>query len=185
MVQIRNTEYRYGFVAIVLHWVMAALLIGLVALGFYMVSLPDVGFDTRKLILILYHKELGVLAFLLAMVRLAWRVTNVLPELVETLPDWQKIAARFVHLSFYGLIFALPMTGWTMSSAAAIPVFFVGIMLPDLVPHDDYLFHAFMAIHKWLGYALTILIFIHVGAALRHHFLLKDATLRKMLPFVR
>src|SRR5690606_22077283 len=100
-----------GAVAIVLHWIMAVLLIALVASGLYMVRLPDVGFDIRKIALILYHKELGVLTFALVVARLAWRIGNTLPRLVDTLPDWQKVIARFVHLSFYALMLALPVTG--------------------------------------------------------------------------
>jgi hypothetical protein len=77
----------------------------LAALGLYMVTLPDVGFNTKKVTLVLYHKEFGLLVLVLLAMRLAWRVTHILPRLVEHLPDWQKIAARFVHLSFYALIF--------------------------------------------------------------------------------
>ena len=181
--RLKNTEQRYGAVAVLLHWLMALLLVALIALGLYMVSLPDVGFDSKKITLILYHKELGILALGLFAMRLAWRLGNVLPRLVATLPDWQKVIARFVHLCFYGLMFMLPVTGWLMSSAAGIPVSFVGLFdLPDLVSHDEYLFQTLIVIHKWLGYALIVLILIHVGAALRHHFLFKDETLKKMLP---
>jgi cytochrome b561 len=180
---LENTGQRYGAVAVLLHWLMALLLIALIALGLYMVGLPDVGFDSKKITLILYHKELGLLAFCLFAIRLAWRIGNVLPRLVTTLPDWQKVIARFVHLCFYGLMFALPVTGWLMSSAAGIPVSFLGLFgLPDLVAHDEFLFQAFIAAHMWLGYALVVLIVIHVGAALRHHFVFKDETLKKMLP---
>jgi cytochrome b561 len=181
MARIENTEDSYGAVAVALHWFMAAILIALVALGLYMVRLPDVGFDTTKITLILYHKEFGVLALALATLRLAWRVTNALPRLVENLPDWQKVVARFVHLCFYGLMFALPVTGWLMSSAAGFPVSFFGLFdLPDLIPYNDYLYQLFVAVHKWLGYALILLIIVHAGAALRHHFVFKDDTLRKM-----
>lgn len=183
MTPIRNTEDRYGAVAILLHWLMAFLMIGLVAWGFYMARLPDVGFDTRKITLIIYHKEVGLLVLLLFVLRLGWRITQVLPQLVAHLPDWQRIAARFVHLCFYALMFALPVSGWLMSSAAGIPVSLFGLfMLPDFLPQDDYLFQRLVDIHKWLGYLLMLLIFVHVGAALRHHFLFKDDTLRKMLP---
>ncbi len=179
----KNTQQGYGIVAIVLHWGMAALMIVLVAMGLYMVSLPDAGFDTRKITLILYHKELGVLALALAIARLCWRLGNVLPRLVDRLPDWQKVAARFVHLSFYGLMFALPITGWIMSSSAGLSVsVFDWIDLPDLVSRDDDLFALFIDIHKWLGYALIGLMLVHIGAALRHHFFFKDETLKKMLP---
>ena len=164
-----------------LHWLMAIVLSLLIVVGLYMVSLPDVGFDTKKIGLILYHKQLGVAALVLALLRLAWRVGNALPRLVETLPDWQKVIARFVHLCFYALMFALPVTGWIMSSAAGIPVSFFGLFdLPDLVSYDDRLFHLFIELHKWLGYALIVLILIHAGAALRHHLLFKDETLKKM-----
>jgi len=183
MSPIQNTEDRYGAVAIVLHWSMALLIIGLAALGLYMVTIPDAGFNTKKITLILYHKEFGLLALVLFALRLGWRVTQVLPKLAEHLPDWQMIAARFVHLCFYGLMFALPITGWLMSSAAGIPVSFFGFFtLPDFTHRSDYLFARLIDIHKWLGYALILLIAVHVGAALRHHFLLKDDTLRRMLP---
>lgn len=183
MMPIENTEDRYGAIAILLHWSMAILVIGLAVLGLYMVTLPDVGFNTRKIELILYHKEIGVAVLVLLAVRLAWRLTQTLPQLVAHLPEWQKVAARFVHLTFYALMFALPVTGCLMSSAAGIPVSFFGLfVLPDFIARDDYLFQRFIVVHKWLGYVLIFFIFIHVGAALRHHFIFKDDTLRKMLP---
>jgi cytochrome b561 len=182
MTPIGNTASRYGLVAVALHWLMAVLLVALLALGVFMVRLPDVGFDTMKITLILYHKDLGMLALALAALRLAWRVTNALPRLVEALPEWQKVVARFVHLSFYALMLALPITGWLMSSAAGFTVSFLELFdLPDLVARDDHLFQLFIAVHKWLGYALIPLLVLHAGAALRHHFLFKDDTLRKML----
>ena len=162
---------------------MAVLLIALIVIGVYMVQLPDVGFDTLKIRLILYHKALGLLALALAALRLAWRVTNVLPRLVENLPDWQKVVARFVHLSFYALMFTLPVTGWLMSSAGGFRISLLGLLyLPTFIGHDDYLFQVFITVHKWLGYTLAALIVVHACAALRHHFLEKDDTLRKMLP---
>jgi cytochrome b561 len=182
MLLIRNTENRYGTVAVGLHWLMAVLLISLVALGMYMVQLPDAGFDTRKITLILYHKDLGMLALALVILRLAWRVTGVLPALVARLPEWQKVVARFAHLSLYALMIALPVSGWLMSSAAGFPVTVLGILrVPDLIGHDDYLFQFFVAVHRWLSYALIALTGVHAVAALRHHFIFKDDTLRRML----
>jgi cytochrome b561 len=185
MMLFTNTNQRYGNVAIAFHWLMALLLIALIILGLYMISLPDVGFDKKKITLILYHKEWGITALWLALLRLAWRVGNILPELVAHIPDWQKVTARFVHLSFYGLMFGLPITGWLMSSAAGIPVYYFGVFkLPDFIAHDEYRFHALIDVHKWLSYALIACILVHAGAALRHHFLFRDDTLKKMLPEV-
>ena len=186
MTHLANTERRYGTVAIILHWLMAVLLIALIALGVYMASLPDVGFDTKKIALILYHKQLGILALVVAALRLAWRVGNALPQLVEELPEWQKVTALFVHLCFYGLMLALPITGWLLSSAAGFTVSFFGVFdLPDFVSHNDRLFHTFADIHRWLGYVLIVFILIHAVAALRHHVLFNDETLKKMLPEAR
>jgi cytochrome b561 len=183
MTRLANTERRYGTVAMALHWLMAVLLVSLVALGLYMVGLPEVGFDKKKITLILWHKEMGILALLLAALRLAWRLRSVLPRLVESIPDWQKVAARFVHLSFYALMLALPLTGWMMSSYTRIPVSFFGLFqLPDLVPYNERMFHTFIEIHKWLGYALIGFFCVHAGAAIRHHWVSRDDTLRKMLP---
>jgi cytochrome b561 len=183
MTQLKNSARRYGAVAMALHWLMAVLLSVLVVLGLYMTRLPDVGFDTWKIRLILYHKQLGVLALLLVTLRLLWRIGNVLPHLVKTLPDWQKVVARFVHLCFYALMLALPVTGCLMSSAAGIPVSVLGLFtLPDLVPYDDRLFHTLIDVHQYLGYALIVYMMAHIGAALRHQFLLQDGTLQKMLP---
>jgi cytochrome b561 len=182
MTSLANTARHYGIVAIVLHWLMAVLLVALVVLGLYMVGLPDAGFDTKKITLILYHKEYGIIALGLAVARLAWRVGNVLPALVAHIPDWQKVVARFVHLCFYGLMFALPITGWLMSSAAAIPVYFFGLRLPDFIAKSDAWLHALIDIHRWLSDALIVLVLVHAGAALTHHFFFRDDTLKKMLP---
>jgi cytochrome b561 len=180
--QLANTQRRYGGAAILLHWLMAVLITALVGLGIYMVALPDVGFDEKKVMLILVHKEIGVVVMAIAVVRLAWRQVNPLPRLETTTPEWQQVAATFVHLSFYTLMLAQPIIGWLMSSAAGIPVDFVGLFtLPDLVHHNEDLFAQLRRLHDWLGYAVALLILLHAGAALRHHFILRDETLRKML----
>ena len=183
MVPMDNSERRYGGVAMGLHWTMALLLVALVALGLYMTRLPDVGFDKKKILLILYHKELGIVALGLAAIRFAWRFGSILPQLTRDMPEWQRVAARFVHLCFYGLMFALPISGWLMSSASGIPVSFFGLFyLPDLIPYNETRFHQLIAIHHWLGYALIPFICVHAGAALHHHFVRRDETLEKMLP---
>lgn len=176
-----NTPARYGTPAIVLHWGMAGLLAVLVALGLFMDSLPDVGFDRVKITLILVHKALGILALWIVLFRLAWRVGNVLPRLVEGMPMWQQVAARFVHLWLYALMLALPLTGWVMSSAGGYPVSFFGwFELPDLVPQNEAMFHLWITVHHWLAYALVALVVLHVGAALQHHWVERDDTLQRM-----
>ena len=183
MQQIKNTKQRYGVVAIFFHWFMAILIIGLVILGLYMVELPDVGFNIQKIMLIVLHKELGMVVLALVLMRLIWRLCNVVPRLPSQIPSWQKLAARSVHLAFYGFMIAMPVSGWLMSSAAGIPVTFLGLfVLPDLVSPNIYRMELFIEIHNWLGYGLIATIVIHVSAGLMHHFIYKDDTLRKILP---
>lgn len=181
--RIENTPRGYGRVAALFHWAMAALIIALSVLGLYMVRLPDVGFSKEKIVLILLHKALGMAVLVLVALRLIWRLCNVLPELAGHLPDWQQVAARFVHLCFYALMFALPASGWLMSSAAGIPVSFFGLFtLPDPIGRSDALFRTLIDVHAVLGYAMLALACVHAGAALRHHFGFEDDTLRRMWP---
>lgn len=180
--QLLNTKGRYGAVAIALHWLMAALMIGLVGLGIYMVRLPDAGFDEKKITLILLHKQIGVLVLILAVARIAWRQCNPLPELAQTVPEWQQITAVFVQLCLLGLMILQPVLGWLMSSAAGISVSFFGLFtLPDFLPHNEDQFARLRAIHDWLGLAMAGMIALHAAAALRHHYVLHDDTLQKML----
>ena len=181
--RLTNSSQRYGWIAMLLHWGMAALLVGLVGLGIYMVRIPDVGFDRAKITLILVHKALGMIALALALARLLWRLTNALPRFVDTLPPWQQVSALFVHMWLYVLLFLLPLTGWLMSSAGGYPTpVFSWFDAPDLIARNEHLFHTLIAVHRWLGYAFAGLIVLHSAAALRHHFVLEDGTLRKMFP---
>ena len=151
--QIMNSENRFGFMAIFLHWIMAILIIGLLALGLYMVALP---ISYQKLKLYGWHKEYGLLALALVFFRLSWRLMNILPSL--SLPFWEKFAARAVHWTFYVFMFAMPITGWLITSAAGLPASFFGLfVLPDLIAANDEWRIFFEAVHKWLGYGLIVL----------------------------
>jgi len=99
------------------------------------------------------------------------------------MPQWQQITARFLQLLFYALIAALPISGYLMSSAAGIPVSLFGLgTLPDLVHRNDDAFRRYASIHQWLAYLLIACVLAHVAAALKHHLVDKDRTLRNMLP---
>ncbi len=183
MPALSNTEQGYGLIALLLHWGMALLLVALIAMGAYMVRMPDVGFNQEKIVLILVHKAIGMGALVAALVRLGWRACNALPPFAAGVPPGQQVAARFVHLVFYALMIALPMTGWLMSSAGGYPVpIFGAFSLPDLIGLNDDHFRLYIAVHRWLGYALLMLVGLHAAAALHHHLVRRDDTLRQMLP---
>ncbi len=177
---LRNTTHKYGAVAQTLHWMMALLILTMLALGLYMVRIP---ISALKLKLYGWHKELGVLVFILALLRILWRWFNVTPQLPITMPSWQRFAAHSVHFSLYFFMLALPVSGWLLSSASGLPVSFFGLfVLPDLVSPSIYLRDQLVLSHHWLGYALIVALCAHIGAALQHRFIDKDDILRRMLP---
>ncbi len=176
---LRNTQDRYGAVAVLLHWLMALLIIALLVVGLYMVR---IAFSAQKLALYGWHKEYGILVLFLVLLRIVWRITNRTPSLPLTVPLWQQLAAHAAHYAFYGFMIVIPLSGWFISSAAGLPVSFFGLfVLPDVVPVSKNLYVLFIAAHEWLSYALIAVICVHVAAALKHHFIDKDDVLRKIL----
>jgi cytochrome b561 len=177
--QIKNTPQNYGLVAKFFHWLMALLIIGIVSVGLYMTDLP---IGTLKLKLYGLHKEFGLLVLMLVMLRIVWRIGNIAPLLPASMPGWQKLAANSVHWAFYGFMFAMPLSGWAMSSAAGFPPSFFGLfVLPGLIAPDQEKMVLLKTIHQYLAYGLIAAFCAHVAAALQHHFIDKDNTLRKML----
>jgi len=177
---IKNTSSRFGYVAMTLHWAMALLIIGLLALGLYMTDLPS---SLRKLQLIGWHKSFGLLVLMLVVIRILWRFINVTPGYSTAVPAWQKQAAHGMHFVLYGFMLVMPITGWLMSSAAGVTVSFFGLFtLPNLVPTSPMWQNYFFQIHSTGAFVLIGLICLHVLAALQHHFWEKDDILRRMLP---
>lgn len=173
---------RYTSTAIFLHWLMALLIFVNFPLGVYM---HELALSPFKLKLISYHKWMGVTLFLLAVVRLTWRAAHTPPPLPQTIPLWQQRAAGGVHLLLYVLLFAIPISGWMMSSAKGFPVVYLGlIQLPDLVGKDKALGEVLTEVHEMLNFGMLLLVGMHVAAALKHHFIEHDTTLRRMLPFI-
>lgn len=176
--QIRNTKERFGWFAIILHWVMAILMIGMVAIGLYMTNLPV---SPEKFKFYGWHKEFGMVVLMLVMIRVVWRIKNILPSL-SFLPAWERWAAYATHWVFYIFMFTLPISGWLMSSFAGFPVSFFGLFIvPTLVQPDESMSALFREIHKWLAYGLIATFCLHVGAALKHYFIDKDKVLQRML----
>ena len=162
------------------HWISAALIVGMVVLGVIMVDLP---LGIRKLELYALHKSVGVVILVLTAARLAWRLSGTSPVLLGPSRPYERVLARGVHVSFYIMLLALPLTGWLMSSAANFSVNVFGLFtLPDLVAPDKALADAFKAAHYWLGWVLIALLVLHVAGALKHHFFLGNDTLRRMIP---
>lgn len=174
---------RYTHTAITLHWLVALLIFAAFPLGVYMHDLP---LSPHKLRLYSYHKWVGVTVFVLALIRLFWRATHRPPALPENMPNWEKFAAHATHYALYGLIFAIPLSGWLMSSAKGFQTVWFGVLpLPDLVGKDKALGDLLNEVHEVLNFLLLGLVAGHTGAALKHHFIEHDDILARMLPFLR
>ncbi len=167
-------------VAKALHWGMAALIFAQVGLGWLAVAWP---LSPAKLDLFVWHKSFGLLILLLALFRLGWRLSHCAPPLPPHMPRWERRGARASHLFLYVLMFALPVSGWIINSAANIPfkVFWL-FPLPDLAAPDKGLEELVKAVHFGLFLCLAGALAMHVSAALRHHFVVRDDVLLRMLP---
>ena len=163
-----------------LHWLMALMILGLLALGFYMSDLP---LSPEKLQLYSWHKWAGVTVFVLVWLRLAWRITHRPPALPSGMPVHMQWAAHLGHFLLYALMIAIPLSGWLMSSAKGVQTVWFGVLpLPDLLDKDKALGHLLAEVHEALNVGLLLLVAGHAAAALFHHVVHKDDTLRRMLP---
>ncbi len=173
-----NTPHGFGYVAIGFHWVMALLIFGMLGAGLYMVRLPA---GIQKLTFYGIHKEVGMLVLMLAVLRLTWRFRNVIPTLGD-LPQWEAIAARLSHRALYFFMFAMPLTGWMLTSRAGFPISFFGFfVIPTLADPDPTQRELFDTIHVYLAYSLIALLAVHIGGALKHLVIDKDSIFKRML----
>ncbi len=171
---------HYTPVAKTLHWLMAILLFGLLALGFTMTDLP---LSPRKLQLYSWHKWAGVTVFLLLLARLAWRATHRPPPLPDHMPKVMQFAAHAGHALLYGLMIAIPLSGWLMSSAKGFQTVWFGVLpIPDLLEKNQELGNLLQTVHLSLNLLLVAVLAGHIGAALKHHFIDRDDVLTRMLP---
>jgi len=138
----------------------------------------------EQLSLLARHKAVGMTILLLACVRFLWRRMTPPPVLPQRMRPWQMSLARATHALMYALLFALPLSGWLMSSAANFPVSYFGLFtFPDLVAPDETFAQAMKSLHHFLGPLLFVTVVIHVLAVLKHHFIDKDTVLKRMLPW--
>ena len=172
----------YSWPAVALHWLMAVLILGLFALGLYM---RDLHLSPLKLELYNWHKWAGVTAFLLLLLRLAWRAGHRPPDLPASMPAWQRSAARAGHGLLYLLMIAVPLSGWLVSSAQGFQTVYFGVLpIPDLLAKDKVLGELLGAVHEWLNYLTMAVVAGHAAMAVWHHVFERDNVLASMLPWL-
>ena len=171
-----NRHGHFDGLARLLHWTMAVLILAMLFIGVGMVASV-----TLRPALIDLHRPLGALILVLAVIRLANRWRSPPPPLPADMPRLQVLAAKASHWVLYGLMFAMPLLGWTMLSAGGYPVQMVGaLQLPALVPHDPTLYAWLRSAHGLLGYTLFAVILLHLAAALYHAWVRRDGVFEAM-----
>lgn len=179
---LRDAHNRYGLVSIGLHWVMALAVFALFGLGVWMRTLDyDDAWYNRAPDL---HKSAGMLLLFLLLLRLGWRLINARPELIGRV--WERIAALAIHRAQYVLMLVVMLTGYLIPTAEGKGVSVFGwFVVPALIEFGKHEADVIGLVHKYTAWALVVLAVLHAAAALKHHFVDRDATLSRMLGLSR
>ena len=175
----RTSSETYTVTARVLHWVTAIIVLLALFLGIAMDRmaegpLADAFYNA--------HKSLGAILIPIAIFRIYWRFTHTPPPLPAETPWIQRLAAETVHWALYAIILLQPLLGWVASSAYRAPVPVFGLFeLPPIWPENRAFSETLFGLHVYIGWALCLLLAMHIGAALFHHFIQKDRILMRMV----
>jgi cytochrome b561 len=205
-----NPRDRYTRVAVILHWLIAVSIIAMIPIGWWMGDTFEalqnaslwVGKDAEKaatqstvFAIVQIHKSVGLTILVLSVARLVWRLMNPPPPLPPGMKGWEISLANLTHVLFYVLIIGLPLSGWVMVSASpyGLPTLWFGLFewphlpgLHDLAPDVKKTVSSSAGFaHGRMAWGVIVLLVLHVGAALKHHFINKDTVLTRMLPFLK
>ncbi|QRX82090.1 cytochrome b [Glaciimonas sp. PAMC28666] len=160
-----------------LHWLMAPLLLAMLLIGVGMISTVS----HWRLWLIGIHKPLGLALLVLVVLRLLLRLLGHSPKLPSSMPAWQRHVATLSHWLLYGAMFAMPLLGWGMLSAAGYPLPGIGAFhLPSIAPQNVTLYAWLRYAHGVCGQAFFALIVFHIAAGLLHALVLKDGVFKSI-----
>ena len=180
----RNTSASFGLVAIVFHWTIALLFLAQLALGYLMSRDID---PVLQFNLFQYHKSIGFLVLALAAPRFIWSIFSRKPRALDGEGMASRLAARSAHAALLFLTLAVPLAGWAVASTSPLQIpsyVFDLVVVPGLPMAISDQAEAFWTeVHATLAYLAAVNVVLHVAAALWHHFVRKDPTLRRMIPF--
>jgi len=175
-----DTRARYGSVSIALHWVMLLLIACVYACIELRGNFPK-GSDIREG-LKAWHFMLGLSVLLLVLARVVVRLTGTTPRVEPDPPRWQNRSAKLMHVALYALMIGMPLLGWLVLSAGGKAIPFFGLQLPALIGESKSIAGWAKELHETGGTIGYLLIGLHAAAALFHHYVVRDNTLRRMLP---
>jgi cytochrome b561 len=177
---VMSSPARYERAAVVLHWIVALLIIALIATGWYMVGIPRN--TPERAFFFNLHKSLGLFTAVFIVMLIVWRIRHAAPPFLPAMPRWETTAANLNHRLFYVLMVLVTITGYLTSSFSAYGPKLFGIPLPHWGWEDAALRGNFTAVHRITALIFAVLIVIHIGAALKHLLVDKDGVFQRMLP---
>ncbi|MFK7839444.1 MAG: cytochrome b [Bdellovibrionales bacterium] len=169
---------NYNNVSRFFHWGIALLFIGLLSVGFYMVTMDPEPFKFK---VYGWHKATGITVLFFVLCRVVWKFISKNPDALSHHKQWEKILSKTIHIVLYGAMIGMPLSGWIMSSAGGYPVSFFGLFeVPNIVSKDKELSRLANQIHGYMGFTILFCIGLHIIGALKHHIFDKDRTLNRM-----
>ena len=175
---IRNSTTEYGTFSKVMHWLMATIIIGLIAVGIYMADLPRDTEEQKQFMFQLYgmHKSFGVIALLLIVMRLVWLKINPNPTLPAVFENKERLLIEGLKKLLYLLMVLLPLSGYLMSNAGGHPIQFFGLFeLPAIIGKSKAFGGFVHEMHEIGGWIILFVVLAHVAGALKHRFMEKGS----------
>ncbi len=175
---VTDSRDRYGWVSVINHWAIAALILGLIALGIVLGDMPR---SPQKGALMNVHKTLGMVALILALMRIAWAATQTRPGAIEGQPAIATRLRDLLHITLFVATVALPLSGVLMSLYNDRGVSVLGLFVIPGQGEVGWVAALSHGVHEWGSYLVLALVAGHSLISLKHHFVDKDPTLRRML----
>jgi cytochrome b561 len=177
---LKNSTQQFGWLSISLHWLVAILTLGLFGLGYWMVGLDY--YSTWYQTAPWWHKGLGSIVFALVLIRWFWQCVTSSPAAIKSIPKWQSASAHLVHGAMNILIVLLAITGYLIVTAKGQELnLFDVVKVPALITDIAQLEDITGMLHRWCAWTIIALASLHALAAIKHHFIDKDMTLKRML----
>jgi len=174
---LNDSSSSYGLVSRLNHWIVAAAMIGMLVSGLVMAYGP---FERETVFAIMgWHKAIGVLVLAYGIWRVGWRVVQGFIKQVSVMPRWQAIAAKVTHWGLLVVVLAMPLSGLVMTIYRGREVDVFGLIIPAQ-NKIEWLANAAGLTHQYVAWTLVGLLVLHIGGALKHHFIDSDMTLRRM-----
>jgi cytochrome b561 len=175
---LKNTQNSFGSVSRIFHWLMSIMIICLLCVGFYMSGLEN---SPGKFEIYGLHKSTGVVVLLLVLLRIVWRLMNITPNLLDTMPSWQVLGYKIGITAMYILMLGMPISGVLMSRFGGHDISVFGLFAIPAAEKNEAISYLAWNMHGIGAWAFVVFVTLHAGVAIYHHFINKDRLLMRMV----